>query len=260
MPNQIHPKQNFTTTGLSVLRVWPMDHRQRVQNQEALNRVTDGLRDPCLSLYHDHQDLQLIRPSPHLALLRIVGHPAQHDGMVQLCSYVGRLRAKIGPLANHARQQHAKLALRDHHYPPPFVNSLHMVPQDNRPRSMVLFRISRRSARLPAWHRNWHAPTRESSAPRHVSVSEICVLVSETDTTAMNSFSASYALYRLITSRLNKIRISRDEIARALPELSVRWVYINTMIRLHSLLCFICLILFTFFFVGYSTEINVFSC
>ena len=43
-----------------------MDHRQRVQNQEALHSVTDGLRHPGLTLNHDHQDLQLVRPSPQL--------------------------------------------------------------------------------------------------------------------------------------------------------------------------------------------------
>ena len=75
-------KQNNTAAGSSALRVRPVDHRQRVQDQEALNSVTNGLRDPCLSLNHDHQDLQLIRSSPHLSLLRIVGHPAQQDGMV----------------------------------------------------------------------------------------------------------------------------------------------------------------------------------
>ena len=50
-----------------------MDHRQQIQNQEALDSVTNGLRDPSLSLHHEHQDLQLVRPSPHVAIIGVVG-------------------------------------------------------------------------------------------------------------------------------------------------------------------------------------------
>ena len=64
--------------GFSTLRVRPVEHRQRVQNEEALDSVTNCLRDSSLSLNHEHQDLQLVRPSPHLAIISSVGHPAQH--------------------------------------------------------------------------------------------------------------------------------------------------------------------------------------
>ena len=75
---KIIPNQKLnTTTGISTLRVRPVDHRQRVQNQEALDSVTNGLRDSSLSLNHDHQDLQLVRPSPHLTIVGVVGHPAR---------------------------------------------------------------------------------------------------------------------------------------------------------------------------------------
>ena len=78
--------QNFPA-----LRERPVDHRQRIQNQEALDSVTNGLRDPSLSLNHEHQDLQLVRPSPHEALIGVVGHPAHQQRLVQLRPDVGCL-------------------------------------------------------------------------------------------------------------------------------------------------------------------------
>ena len=70
--------QNLSNNNIRppVLWVQPIDHCQWVQDQEALNRVTDGLRHPSLFFANAHQELQLVSPSPHEALASIVGNPA----------------------------------------------------------------------------------------------------------------------------------------------------------------------------------------
>ena len=73
------------------LQIRPVDHRQWVKDQEALDSVTDGLRHPSLSFNHKHQDLQLVRPSPHEALIGVVGHPAHQQRLVQFRPDVSRL-------------------------------------------------------------------------------------------------------------------------------------------------------------------------
>ena len=65
-------------TRTSVLRIRSVDHCQRVQDQEALERVTNSLRQPSLFLANAHQVLQLVSSSPHEALASVVGNPAHH--------------------------------------------------------------------------------------------------------------------------------------------------------------------------------------
>ena len=82
--NKYQIKSTSCPTNAPALRKRPVDHSPRVQDQETLDCVTNCLRDPGLSLNHEHQDLQLVRPSSHEALIGVVGHLARQQRLVQL--------------------------------------------------------------------------------------------------------------------------------------------------------------------------------
>ena len=152
-----------------VLRIGPADHSQRVQDQEALDHVTNGLGHPSLLFANAHQVLQLVSPSPQGTLPCVVGNPAHLALLFQLHPDDGCLSPEIIPQAQHTWQQQAKLSLRDEDNPPPLITDIQMVLQHNRLCPVVLFRIRRRTARLPTGHPGRYPPTWESSATRHFS-------------------------------------------------------------------------------------------